>query len=159
VRIPGEGFGEDFALGIGVDEGLDAGARKAVTVRVASEGDAEASEGAYDGSFGKTGGGEEAAGGGSFEGGVQGGGRFGLVIGFGALGIEIVSRKEVDGDLVQGSLGLDDTQPLERPSRYGKSGHAAGRLVAVGAGFEGGDGVGVKESAKGNVEKHDGEAD
>src|SRR5690349_17749272 len=88
---PGQLLGEDFAGGVGVDEGFDApfvaqGKQAgAGTLRVGegAQDDVEAGGGLLDGSFGEAGDLEKAPSEGGIAGGVKGGGRLGFVSGGG----------------------------------------------------------------------------
>jgi len=100
-----------------------------------------------DGGFGETGDLEEAAGDGGSAKSVEGGRRLWLVGGDGGTGIEIGAGADEDFDVVKGALGFDHTTPAEGGTGFSESGDFAGEFTAVGAGFEGGDGVAVEHEA------------
>lgn len=120
-------------------------------IRVVAKDDAEAGRSLLDRGLGKAGDLEEAAGEHGIAGGVEGGRRFGFVSGDGEAGVEIGAGAYGDFDVVKGALGFDDTAPAERGTGFGEGGDSAGKFAAVGAGFEGGDGVAVKNDAQGEV--------
>jgi hypothetical protein len=114
--------------------------------------DMEALGAPSDGGFGETGDLEEAAGEGGIVGGVERGRKLWLVGGDGGAGIEIGAGDNGDFDVMKGALSFDHTAPAEGGTGFGESGDSARKFAAVGAGFEGGDGVAVEDNARAEIE-------
>ena len=157
---PGQFLGEDFAGGVGVNEGLDAafvgqgqeaGAGFA-GVGERAEDDVEADGSLLDGGLGEAGDLEKAAGDGGIASGVEGGGRFGLIGGDGRVGFEVSARADGDFDVVEGALGFDDAVPVKGRAGFGEGGDSAGKFAAVSAGLQGRDGVAVEHEPEAEVE-------
>ena len=159
-RDPGDLFGEDFAGGIGVNEGLHAplvgqgNAAGAGFGRVGegAQDDVEAGRRLLDGGFGEAGDSEKAAGDPGIVGGVEGRGRLGLVGGDGGARVEVSTGADRDFQVVQGALGLDDAVPEEGRVGLGEGGDSAWKFAAVGAGFERRDGVAVERETGAEIE-------
>ena len=92
-------------------------------------------------------------------GGVEGGGRFGLVRGDSGSGIKIGAGADGHFDVVQGALGFDDAVPAEGGTGFRKGSGLVRQFAAVGAGFESGDSVAVKNEAHGEIENQRGESE
>jgi hypothetical protein len=160
---PGQLLGEDFAGSVGVDEGFDApfvaqGKQAGAGFACGGEGakdDVEADGRLLDSSFGEARDLEKAAGDGGIAGGVEGGGRLGLVGRGGGAGIKVGAGANGDFDVMKGAFGFDDTVPVERGARFGEGGNFAGEFAAVGAGFEGGHGVAMEDHARAEIKKQD----
>lgn len=158
---PGQLFGEDFAGGVGVNEGLDAAfvgqgeeaGAGCTRVGEGAQDDVVAGGSLLDGGFGEAGDLEEAAGDGGIACGVEGRGGLGLVRGDGGGRIEIVAGADRDFDFVKGALGFNNAVPEKGGTGFGKGGDFVGKFAAVGAGFESGDGVTVEGGADANVEE------
>ena len=105
-----------------------------------------------DGGFGETGDLEEAAGDGGSAKSVEGGRRLWLVGGDGGAGIEIGAGANGDFYVMKAALSIDQTAPAEGGTGFGESGDSARKFAAVGAGFEGGDGVAVEHDAGCEIE-------
>src|SRR5205085_2394022 len=118
LLAPGEGagrgdpsqiFGEDFAGGVGIDEGLDAEAGAGfVRVGEGAEDDVEAGRSLLDGGFGEARDLEKAAGDGGIARGVKSRGRRGLVSGGGGARIKVGAGADGDFDVMKGAFGFDD---------------------------------------------------
>jgi len=114
--------------------------------------DMEALGAPSDGGFGESGDLEEAAGGGGSAKSVERGRRLWLVGGDGGTGIEIGAGSDGDFDVVKGALSFDHTAPAEGGTGFGESGDSARKFAAIGAGFEGGEGVAVEHEAGCEIE-------
>src|SRR5215467_14407719 len=108
---PGQFFGEDLAGEVGVNEGLNAafvaqgkerGAGFA-NVREGAKNDVVARGRLLDGGFGEAGDLEEAACEVGIAGGVERGGRLGLIGGDGGAGVEVGAGADGDFDVVEGA--------------------------------------------------------
>src|SRR6059036_822044 len=116
--------------------------------------DMEALRGPCDGGFGEASDLEEAAAKGRIARGVEGGGGFGFVGGDGGAGIEIGAGADGDFDVMKGALGFDHAAPAEGRAGFGEGGDFVGKFAAVGAGFEGGDGIPVQHEAGGEIDEY-----
>ena len=150
---PGQSFGEEFAGGVGVDEGFDAEAGAGFArVGEGAQDDVEAGRSLLDGGFGEARDLEKAAGDGGIARGVKSRGRRGLVSGGGGARIKVGAGADGDFDVEQSALGFDNAVPTERRTGFGEGGNFVRQFAAVGAGFERGDGVAVENKAHGEVE-------
>ena len=113
--------------------------------------DMEALGDSSDGGFGEAGDLEEAPGDGGLERGVEGGGGFGLVGSSGGAWIKIGAWPDGDFDIVKGAFSFDHTAPAEGETGFGEGSDFVGKLAAVGAGFEGGDGVAVESETDAEI--------
>jgi len=150
---PGQSFGEDFAGGVGIDEGFDAEAGAGFArVGEGAQDDVEAGRSLLDGGFGEARDLEKAAGDGGIARGVKGRGGLGFVSGGGRAGIKVSAGADGDFEVVKGALSFNDAVPAERGAGFGEGGDFVGEFAAVGAGFEGGDGVAVEHDAGCEIE-------
>ena len=153
--VPGELLGQDFSRGISVDEGYHAPAGAGVAgVRKRAQNDVEAVGGFFNGGFGKARDLEEAARHESIAGGIEGGGGFGFVRSDGRVGIEVCAGADANFKFVEGAIGFDDAMPAEGRAGLGESGHSAGRLTPIRAGFHGRQSIAMEDEAHANVENH-----
>src|SRR5580704_4019035 len=155
--FPRELLGEDFAGGVGVDEGFHApaGARVA-RVGESVKNDVEALWGLFDAGFGEAGSLEEEAGDGAVASGIESGRGFGLEGSDCGLGIEASAGADLDFHVVEGAFGFDDAVPAERGGGFGEGGGSVGCLAVIGAGFQDGQGAAVKDRARADVENQGG---
>ena len=157
---PGQSFGEEFAGGVGVDEGFDAEAGAGFArVGEGAQDDVEAGRSLLDGGFGEARDLEKAAGDSGVARGVESRGGLGFVSGGGGGGIKVGAGADGDFEVVKGALGFDDAVPAKRRAGFGKGGDLARQFAAVGAGFESGDSVAVKNEAHGEIENQRGESE
>ena len=107
----------------------------------------EAVGGFFNGGFGKARDLEEAVRHESIAGGIEGGGGFGFVRSDGRVGIEVCAGADANFEFVEGAIGFDDAAPAEGRTGLGESGHPAGRLTAIRAGFHGGQSIAMEDEA------------
>ncbi len=117
----------------------------------------EAAGGFFNSGFGKARDLEEAPRHESIAGGIEGGGGFGFVRSDGRVGIEVCAGADANFEFVEGAIGFDDAVPAEGRTGLGESGHSAGRLTAIGAGFHGGQSIAMEDETHADIKNHRGE--
>ena len=134
--VPGQLLGENFAGRVGVNEGLDARARRGSVV---AEANLKTFRRFFDGGSGKAGDLEETLRHSGISSGIESRGRFRLVGSDRGVGIEAGAEANFDFYIVNGAFGFDNTMPAEGRTGFRKGGHSPGLFPAVGARFQRGD--------------------
>ena len=98
---------------------------------------------------------EKTAGDSRVAGGVESGGRLGLVGSYRGAGVEVGAGADGDLDVVERPLGFDYAAPVERGVGFGESGDSAGKFATIETGLQRGGGVAMEDHARAEIKKQD----